>query len=112
MAELIFAGKKTATRRDPEKSKRNYKVGSVQPIQYSYHEKAKGHIQIIKAYEQRLSDMTNEDALKEGFRNLGEFYSYFAQINKLLPHEVFTMLSRFVKVYEFSFLSSKQGAEK
>ena len=49
MAELIFAGQKTQTRRVP--SKKIYKVGSIQPIQINYFEKAKGHIKILRTYE-------------------------------------------------------------
>lgn len=45
--------------------------------------------------------MTQEDAEKEGFRNLGEFYSYIVNINDMPPHAVFTMLAETVKVYEF-----------
>lgn len=110
MGELIFAGKKTATRRLPEKSKRNYKVGSIQPIQMNYHDKAKGHIRILKAYDQKLGDMKLEDAKKEGFKDLADFYTYLCRINKLLPHEVFTLLSKVVKVYEFELftLSEKE----
>jgi hypothetical protein len=101
MANLIIAGRKTATRRLPRKSKVTYKAGSIQPIQIDYRHKAIGHIYIDESYTQKLGEMTQEDANKEGFRNLGEFYSYLAQINKMAPHEVFTMLAETVKVYEF-----------
>lgn len=82
MAKLVFAGKKTQTRRLLTKSSKFYKVGSLQPIQISYRQKAVGYIKILKAYNQRLSDMKPQDARAEGFENWPAFMAYLDEINK------------------------------
>lgn len=99
MAKLIFEKKKTQTRRKFSKSSRNYKVGSIQPIQISYREKAVGHVKITKAFVQRLGDMTHEEAAAEGFSSWAEFMGYLDKINKThsLPTEI-------VKAYEFELV--------
>lgn len=96
MAELIFAGKKTQTRRLASKSSKNYKVGSIQPIQTSYHTKAVGHVKILKAFMQKLSDMTEADVHAEGFDNWANYMEYLDSVNRrhMMPDDV-------VKVYEF-----------
>lgn len=80
MADLIDQGKKTATRR--LSTKKFYKVGSIQPIQRNYYAKATKWIRILKRYKQKLRDMSNNDALKEGFTDRSSYFTYLAKINK------------------------------
>jgi hypothetical protein len=101
MTELILAGKKTQTRRMLS-NKRVYKIGSIQPIQINYFDKAKHHIKIIRTYTQRLSDMTAEEVKAEGFNNWPEYMAYLDQINKDTITPDMT-----VRVYEFKLL--KEG---
>ncbi|MCW4024943.1 MAG: ASCH domain-containing protein [Candidatus Bathyarchaeota archaeon] len=79
LAAKIRAGTKTQTRRI---SKIRYREGSIQPIQENYSEKAKDHIKINKRYEQKLGDITEEQAKAEGFQNLQEFKEEWEKITK------------------------------
>lgn len=80
MADLIEQDKKTATRR--LSTKKFYKVNSTQPVQRNYYDKAKTHIHILKRYPQKLRDMTDADAVAEGFESLAYYYLYLININK------------------------------
>lgn len=88
-------GSKTQTRRR-RTSKMRYRVGSIQPVKSTYYEKAQGHIKIEKRFEQRLADMTEEEAKAEGFSNLEEFRKEWPQITKQ-PLD----LQEIVNAYEF-----------
>lgn len=72
---LIFEGKKTTTRR----LYGLYRLG-VQALQPSPISRAIGKIDIIRKYQQRLGDMTEEDARKEGGYTLEEFRQIWQQI--------------------------------
>ena len=69
MAELVLNGTKTETRRT---GKPRYKVGSRQPVQCGYRDKARGYIVIDEVYQQ------NEPVRKPSglFRDVetGEYY--------------------------------------
>lgn len=80
MVDLIDQDKKTATRR--LSTKKFYKVGSIQPVQRNYYDKAKVHIKILKRYTQKLRYMSNEDAIAEGFKDRSSYFTYLAKINK------------------------------
>lgn len=99
MADLILAGKKTETRRLPSKSKRDYAVGSIQPIQTSYRKKAVGHIKIVGFYYQRLCGMADANVKAEGFDNWSEFFAYINKVN-----ERHIDASEIVKVYVFELV--------
>jgi uncharacterized protein YqfB (UPF0267 family) len=79
MAKLIEQGKKTATRRFS--TKKFYKVGSIQPVQRNYYDKATLFIKILKRYPQKLRDMTDNDAKLEGFIFRNDFLDYVTTIN-------------------------------
>jgi hypothetical protein len=59
-----------------------YREGSIQPVKSTYYEKAQGHIQIKRRFEQRLADMTEEEAKAEGFSSLEEFRKEWPKITK------------------------------
>ena len=78
LATKVLDGTKTQTRRC---TKKKYRVGSIQPVKTSYYEKTQGHIQINRRFEQRLSDMTEEEARAEGFNSIAEFKQAWKAIN-------------------------------
>jgi hypothetical protein len=101
LAEKVRAGRKTQTRRI---AKIWYREGSVQPIQENYKPgKAKDHIKIDRRYEQRLGDVTEDQAVAEGFQSLAEFKEEWIKITRQPwnPDQVVT-------AYEFR-LCSKTG---
>jgi hypothetical protein len=106
MANLIFEGKKTQTRRVP--SKKTYKVGSIQPIQINYFDKAKGHIKILRVYEQKLGDMVPSEVEAEGFDNWIHYMGYLRLIN---PKAGISEDLQ-VKVYEFELCKSQKEIKK
>jgi hypothetical protein len=76
----VLDGSKTQTRRRVHKMR--YRVGSIQPVKSAYYEKPKGHVQIKRRFEQRLADMTEEEARAEGYENLEAFRKEWPQITK------------------------------
>jgi len=90
--EMILEGRKTATRR---RSQHLYRIGGIQGIRSGWYEKPRHHIRITRRYRQRLGDMTQQDAQKEGYPTLEEFKKVWEEINgKWDPDEI-------VWVYEF-----------
>lgn len=101
LAAKVRTGEKTQTRRT---SKIRYREGSIQPIQESYNQKAKDHIKINKRYEQRLGDMTEEQAKAEGFQSLSEFKKEWVEITKQQWNPEQT-----VTAYEFQLIKKNPG---
>ena len=80
--KMIKAGKKTVTRRLWKKP--HAKTGGVYPVQVTMFQ-PKIECPLIQAtgvYQQRLGDMTEEDADKEGGYTLKEFKQVFEDITK------------------------------
>ncbi|MGD6807563.1 MAG: ASCH domain-containing protein [Candidatus Bathyarchaeia archaeon] len=97
LAAKVRAGRKTQSRRI---SKVRYREGSVQPIQENYKPgKAKDYVKINRRYEQKLGDLTEAQAIAEGFDGIEEFKKEWMAITKKPwdPEEVVT-------VYEFELL--------
>ena len=89
---LILEGKKTQTRR---RHVRVLKAGRVYRIQRSWYEWTDIRIVITRAFQQRLGDIAEEDAEKEGGYTIEEFHRIWEKINgDWDPEEV-------VWVYEF-----------
>lgn len=89
----ILEGKKTATRRRTGR----WQLGE-HWIRATFLERGIAKIEIFRKYRQKLGDMTEEDAKKEGLNNLEEFkqlwISFYGSWN---PEEV-------VWVYEFKLI--------
>ena len=102
VAAKVRTGTKTQTRRT---SKIRYREGSIQPIQESYTQRAKDHIKINKRYEQKLGDMTEEEAKAEGFQNLVEFKKEWEKITKQPWNPEQT-----VTAYEFQLIKKNPDA--
>jgi len=87
--DLVIAGVKTVTRRHhkrPRKAGRDYAIKSDWVTDTGH------RIKIDKVYEQRLGDMTEEDAEKEGGYTLEEFKVVWEQIvGPWDPDEVVTV---------------------
>ena len=67
---MILSGAKTATRR---RSRPMIKEGGVYYVRTGFFEHLQERIRVDRLYAQRLGDMTEDDALKEGAKTLGEF---------------------------------------
>jgi hypothetical protein len=80
------------------------KVGKTYGIRSTRFEKSRGHITITRRFQQKLGDVTEEDAKKEGSKNLEEFKQEWIKIyGSWHPDEVVT-------AYEFYLLgAAKKG---
>ena len=96
LLEKIIAGEKTVTRRPTERKpgRRRYEVGEKVGVRNGYY-KPRDFIIITKRFRQKIGDMTDEDARKEGLKDLAEFKEIWKKCyGKWTPSKV-------VYVYEF-----------
>lgn len=77
LLEKVMEGRKTQTRRI---HKRMWKVGRTYGIRTAYYERSRASIAITGRFQQRLGDITKEEATKEGFRSLEEFKEEWIKI--------------------------------
>jgi hypothetical protein len=70
LANKIISGEKTATRR-PKRPM--VKPGGEYNIRVNFYTHLPDRYRVIKRFQQRLGDMSHDDALNEGFRDLDEF---------------------------------------
>ena len=98
---MILQGRKTATRRIWKRNNAN--VGAVHKIRTDYSKRYYGKIKITGRYSQRLGDMTEEDALKEGGYSLKEFKEVWIKINGSWDDE------QVVEVVEFKLVEGTEG---
>ena len=106
LLEKILAGEKTVTRRPTERKpgRRRYEVGEKVGIRNGYY-KAKHFVIITRRFRQKIGDMTDEDAKKEGLKDLDAFKEIWKKIyGKWTPSKV-------VYVYEFK-LATEDLANK
>jgi hypothetical protein len=73
----VLEGQKTQTRRT---HKRTLKVGREYGIRSTRFEKSQCHIKITRCFQQKLGDVTDEEAKKEGFKDLEEFRQRWTKI--------------------------------
>lgn len=101
--DKILAGEKTQTRRPTEHKpgRRIYEVGEKVGIRVGY-TKPSAYIIIKKRRRQKLSDITEEDAKKEGFKDKAEFKRVWTGLYGWNPLQV-------VWVYDF-VLAKKDSA--
>ena len=74
---LILSGAKTATRR---KRKPSVKEGGSYFIRTGFFEHIDEKIKVDRLYQQRLGDMTEEDAVREGSTNLRDYTQDWASL--------------------------------
>jgi len=92
----VLDGSKTQSRRI---HKRALKVGHTYGITCRRYQKSQGHITILRTSQQRLGDITLEDAKAEGFSNIEEFREAWININGAWNPE------QTVTAYEFRLCS-------
>jgi hypothetical protein len=92
LLDLVLSGRKTQTRRrhkNPLKEKQKYVV------KRNWYKNTEQYIQITKVYPQKLGDVSEEEAIKEGFSSLDRFREAWIRINGNWDPEME------VTVYEF-----------
>jgi len=99
LLQLVLEGKKTQTRRT---HRRMWTVGRVYGIRDRLFTKPEARILILRRFGQRLSEISKEDAQKEGFETLDEFKAAWTSIyGQWQPDQV-------VVVYEFRLLDQNK----
>ncbi|MEM3566915.1 MAG: ASCH domain-containing protein [Candidatus Bathyarchaeia archaeon] len=88
---LILEGRKTQTRR----LKPLWKEGCIYPIMDDYSEGPKGYVRIIRCWQQRLGDITPEEAKAEGFNSLEEFKATWIRLYGFWQPEIFVYAIEF-----------------
>lgn len=87
--QRVLSGSKTATRRNG----RYADAGEIMVLE--------GHpFEVTRVYQQRLSEMTEEDFQKEGFRSKTEYLSYIQSLHGKMPMPA--LMDQEVWVHEFS----------
>ena len=99
---LILSDQKTQTRRI---HKHGWEVGRIYKIKKCYYDKGQGAILITRKFKQRLGDISEEDAIKEGFATLEEFKKRWIEINHSWEP------AQLITAYEFR-LCTKSSAEE
>jgi hypothetical protein len=95
LLQLVLEGKKTQTRRT---HRRMWTVGKAYSIRDRLFAKTEAKILILRRFGQRLEEISEEDAIKEGFNNKTEFLKAWNEIyGKIDENEV-------VVVYEFKLI--------
>lgn len=98
--EPILAGRKTQTRRV---GKKRWKVGAVYQARVNYYAKPFAKLRIIAIRQERLGDICEEDARREGARSLEEFQRVFERVyGRWVPDEL-------VWVIDFEVVQKEAG---
>ena len=105
LLEKILKGEKTQTRRRMQRKsgRRVYAVGEKVGISAAY-TKPVARIIIKRRFEQRLGDITEDEARKEGFSSVADFKKQWENLYHWNPEEV-------VWVYEFE-VAKQDSASK
>jgi hypothetical protein len=78
LLDLVLSGVKTQTRR---LHKRVLREGRIYTLKRNWSESTGKHIKITRVTHQRLGDVSEEEADKEGFSSIDEFRSAWIRIN-------------------------------
>ena len=92
LLEMVLSGRKTQTRR---RHKHLLKEKQKYVVKRNWYKNTEYYIQIKKVYPQKLGDVSEEEAIKEGFSGLDEFRDVWIRINGSWDPEMV------VTVYEF-----------
>jgi hypothetical protein len=86
LVRLILAGKKTQTRR-PRRGEEEcrYQVGRSYAVQPGRGMESVGRILITDVREELLHELTQPDAIREGFRTTEEFFDYWRELYREGP---------------------------
>jgi len=77
--DLILKDEKTQTRR---RGKLRWKIGAVHQAKLNFNKGSKpfAHLKIIAVREERLGDISKDDAQREGYASVDEYIQVFKQI--------------------------------
>jgi len=92
LLEMVISGAKTQTRR---RHKNLLKEKQKYVVKRNWYKNTEYYIQIKKVYPQKLGDVSEEEARKEGFSGLDEFRDAWIRINGSWDPDMV------VTVYEF-----------
>jgi hypothetical protein len=92
LLDMVISGAKTQTRR---RHKHTLRKDRIYAVKRNWLETTGDYIQIKKVYPQKLGDVSEEEAHKEGFSGLDEFREAWIRINGSWDPEMV------VTVYEF-----------
>ena len=92
LLDLVIQGKKTQTRR---RHKNLLKEKQKYVIKKNWYKNTEHYIRITKVYSQKLGDVSEEEAHKEGFSSIEEFRDAWIKINGSWDSDIV------VTVYEF-----------
>ena len=92
LLEMVLSGAKTQTRR---RHKHALRKGRIYAVKRNWLETTGDYIRITKVFPQKLSDITQEEAIKEGFSSFDKFRDAWIRINGSWDPEMV------VTVYEF-----------
>jgi hypothetical protein len=98
LLEKVLSGEKTQTRR---LSTRTYTPGRIYGVTCRRYQKSQAHIQITNATQQRLGDINEIDAIKEGLETKEQFLKTWQEINGVLD------LNSIVIVYDFKVVKKE-----
>ena len=99
---LILSGRKTQTRRLWKRQRA--KVGSIHLAKLKMLSKEYfARIRILKVWQERLSHLSTEDALKEGYPSRAHFLAKFWEINGITSSQIWLW------VVEFELLKEGSG---
>lgn len=98
LLEKVLSGEKTQTRRI---SKRKYKIGKEYRLRKDWYHYYDHRIKIIDRREERLGDITEEDAVREGFNSVKDFKKAWININGIWDPDII------VHVYDFELILSE-----
>lgn len=101
--EMVLSGRKTQTRR---RRKRTLRKGRIYAVKKNWIETTGEYIRITKVYPQKLSDVSEEEARKEGFSGLDKFRDAWIRINGSWDPDMV------VTVYEFELADSPPKQSK
>ena len=98
--KMVIAGTKTMTRRV---HKRPLKAGRVYQLRRDWYHSIPVWINMLKVYKERLGDISEEDARKEGGYTIEEFKEVWRDITEAWTPDME------VTVYEFEVVESEES---
>lgn len=97
----ILTGQKTQTRRVWKGQKRRVKIGSVHLAKtWMFSSKHFAKLLIRNAHKERLGDITEEDALKEGYNSIRDFVQDWKKVNNSHDPDLVVWVIEFEVVHQ------------
>jgi hypothetical protein len=105
--EQILNNEKTQTRRNITSPK--YKIGRVYRAQKNYFDPGFALIRILSTKEERVIDISEQDAKQEGFASSIDFLEYYAELHPDQPLSVMCRAYTFECVADLSNFPVEKG---